>query len=137
MSEFRVIVCGDRNGFHVPSVRSVIKALAEDHGPSLVILHGAARGVDSVAGGIARGLGVTVEEFPAEWRKHPKVAGFIRNQAMLETGAALVVAFKEGFDHSLRRGGTEHMVRIAQDAGVPCLIIDGTNAEGVATKEHL
>lgn len=120
----RVIVCGDRNGYTPSVVRRVLSALADDHGASLVVLHGGARGVDQMAGAMARGLGVTVEEFPADWRKHPKVAGFIRNQQMLESGADLVVAFKERFDHSLRRGGTEHMVRIAQDAGVRCIVID-------------
>lgn len=117
-------MCGDRNGYTPSVVRQVLEALAQDHGPELTVLHGGARGVDVMAGEMARSLGITVEEFPADWRRHPKVAGFIRNKQMLETGAELVVAFKTHFDRSLRRGGTEHMVRIAQDAGVPCIVID-------------
>jgi hypothetical protein len=38
---------------------------------------------------------------------------------MLEMGPDLVVAFKVDFDHTLSRGGTENMIRIARDAGVP------------------
>lgn len=125
----RVIVCGDRNGYTPSVVRRVLVALREDHGDSLVVLHGGARGVDNMAGAMARSLGITVWEFPADWRKHPKVAGFIRNQQMLETGAELVIAFKEGFDHTMKRGGTEHMCRIAGDAGVECIVIDAARAK--------
>jgi hypothetical protein len=120
----RVIICGDRNGYTPSAVRLVLEALVRDHGSDLTVIHGGARGVDSIAGGMARGLGITVEEFPADWRRHPKVAGFIRNQAMLESGAELVVAFKRGFDRTLSRGGTEHMCRIADDAGVPYIVVD-------------
>jgi hypothetical protein len=120
----RVIVCGDRQGYTPSVVRRVLTALAEDHGASLVVLHGGARGVDAMAGDMARGLGITVEEYPADWRGKGRVAGFIRNQEMLESGAEQVIAFKRGFDHTLRRGGTEHMCRIAMDAGVPVVVID-------------
>lgn len=64
------------------------------------------------------------EQYPADWEKHGKAAGPIRNALMLEEGKPdLVLAFKDGFDWQFKRGGTEHMVRIAKAAGVRTIVI--------------
>lgn len=88
----------------------------------VVFIHGDARGADKIADAVARRLGFDVEAYPADWRGNGKGAGPIRNRQMLDTGATLVVAFKEGFDHSLTRGGTENMVRMARAAGIPTIV---------------
>lgn len=119
----RVIICGGRDDRAGPIIGMLLRGLAEAHGPALTVVHGAARGVDEAAGALARGLGITVEEFPAGWATHGRAAGHIRNQAMLEAGADLVVAIKAGFNWKLDRGGTEDMVRRARAAGVPTYVL--------------
>jgi hypothetical protein len=53
--------------------------------------------------------------FPADWERHGRKAGPIRNRTMLAVGKPdLVVAFPG-------RRGTEHMVAIARNANVPIL----------------
>jgi len=121
----RVIVCGGRDEdlYDDAVMRALIRGLGYHLGPRLTIIHGAARGADVQIGGFASGIGLKVEEFPAGWEKHGRAAGFIRNQAMLESGADLVIAFKDNFNWKLDRGGTEDMVRRAKAAGVPTYVV--------------
>jgi hypothetical protein len=114
----RLLVCGSREWTAERHMRYVLEFYANIYRGELTVIEGAARGADAMAGSIARSLGVPVEEYPADWRGKGKAAGPIRNQQMLDTGADLVWAFKDGFDWTFTRGGTEHMVWIARKAGV-------------------
>lgn len=116
----RVIFTGSREGYDAAVIRQEIEVWAKV-GP-VVIVHGDARGVDRMADGIARSLGIPTEPHPARWKEAGRAAGHIRNQHMLDLGADAVLAFKVGFDPLLRRGGTEHMVKIARAAGVPTAV---------------
>ena len=61
------------------------------------LCHGAARGADFYAGAWAQERGVTCTAFPADWAKHGKAAGPIRNQKMLdEFKPTLAVGFPGG-----------------------------------------
>jgi hypothetical protein len=116
----RVIFCGSRDGYDAQVIYADLVRLARA-GP-FVVVHGDARGVDRMADGIARSLGIPTEPHPARWKETGRAAGHVRNQHMLDLGADVVFAYKIGFDHELRRGGTEHMVRIARQAGVPTVV---------------
>lgn len=84
-----------------------------------VVIHGAARGADTEAAWLARGRGLAVEAFPADWRKHGRAAGPLRNQRMLDEGKPdLVIAFSGG-------KGTADMVRRAEAAGVKVVRVKG------------
>lgn len=106
----RVIVCGGRDYDDQRTVRAVISALNDE----TIVIHGGAKGADRLAEYEAARLGLDVERYPADWAKHGKAAGPIRNQAMLNAGADLVIAFPGG-------RGTAHMASIARKAGVPVL----------------
>jgi len=121
-----IIVCGCRDWADYDAIWQALRRRAERHG-EFTVIHGAARGADRLSGQAGRNQALPVVEFPADWKNHGPAAGPIRNQAMLD--AALndfnllgVLAFKEGFDLSLRRGGTEDMVRRARAAGVPTIV---------------
>ncbi len=75
------------------------------------VLHGGASGVDALAGEWAKERGIHVTACHADWKKHGRAAGPIRNQAMLEKQPKLVVAFPGG-------KGTADMVRRAREAGI-------------------
>jgi hypothetical protein len=94
----------------------VFCATPDDH---VVVVHGAAAGADTHAGGIARSMALQVEEFPADWDKHGKKAGPIRNREMLATKPDLVIACRM---MGVSRG-TDDMIAIAVAAGVPVRII--------------
>ena len=57
-----------------------------------------------------------VEKHPADWVKHGKKAGYLRNAEMAKLGADLCVAFiKDG------SRGTQMMINLAQKAGIPVI----------------
>lgn len=83
---------------------------------STVVIHGKARGADSLAGEIARGLGFKVIEEPALWDVEGKAAGPKRNQRMLDVhkptcGLGFLVGLTPGSMDMLRR---------LVDARLPC-----------------
>lgn len=115
----RVIVCGSRDWRDPEPIRARLRQLP----PDTVIVHGACRGADLMAGFVAQRLGLRVEPVPANWRAFGMSAGPIRNRAMLRRGADLVLAFgAEG-------RGTKNMLRLASVWGVP--------AEVCAAGEHV
>ena len=78
----RVLVCGGRD---YTDRGAVFAALDELHArePIALLIHGAARGADSLGGEWAAARGVPVQAFPADWKKHGRAAGPKRNQQML------------------------------------------------------
>jgi len=107
----RVIVCGGRDYADEDTIRERLKLL-RDVSADVTIIHGAAPGADSLAGHVATTLGFDVEAHPANWGKHGKAAGPIRNQEMLDSVVDLVIAFPGG-------RGTQDMTNRAKKAGVP------------------
>lgn len=64
--------------------------------PGDTLHHGAATGVDSYIHELALAAGCDVKAWPvtpADWRKHGKRAGPMRNRAMLAAGPDLCIAF--------------------------------------------
>jgi hypothetical protein len=89
----RVIFTGSRHFTHRWVVRSALQHLDPE---TDLIVHGDALGLDTIAAEEATNLGFTVEAWPADWKIYGKAAGPIRNQAMIDAGADLVVAFPLG-----------------------------------------
>lgn len=85
--------------------------------PFEVLIHGAARGADQLAGEWAKSRGVSLDVYPADWDKHGRSAGPIRNGRMLVDGKPdMVIAFPGG-------KGTADMVRQARRAGIATVLI--------------
>lgn len=121
----KVLVCGSRDWTDEQPIRLVLGGLRDvELGCRPIVIHGAARGADTTANKVAANLGCEVWGYPADWDAHGKAAGPIRNKLMLDEGKPnLVVAFKDGFDSTLSKGGTEHMVKIAKAAGIPTYVV--------------
>lgn len=118
MNEFRVLVCGGRDYdnrerlFKVLDKALKAATLAER---SFTLVHGGARGADSLAGLWAsiRQEYVTVRVYEADWQTHGRAAGPIRNKKMFTSEQPdVIIAFKGG-------NGTAHMMKIGREAGVP------------------
>jgi hypothetical protein len=109
----KVLVCGGRDFNDQYLLYSVLGTLHDGKPKIAELIHGAARGADQMAGAWAIQNRVPVRAFPADWDKHGRAAGPIRNEQMLREGKPdLVLAFPGG-------RGTAHMCRIAAEAGVP------------------
>ena len=108
---FRLLVCGGRDYTDRAHVFATLDRVHAKK-PVALVIHGAARGADTLAGEWAEDRGIEVWRFVASWQKHGNAAGPIRNQAMLATAKPEgVVAFPGG-------SGTADMVRRAEAAGV-------------------
>lgn len=107
----RILVCGGRRYADVRRVYQVLDSVHTRRGVAAVI-HGCATGADSLAGQWARMRGVPEVRYPADWERHGKAAGPIRNQSMLdEARPDLVVAFPGG-------AGTADLMTRARQGGV-------------------
>lgn len=103
----RVIVTGGRTYKDVIAVYDALDAAK----PSLVV-QGGANGADRLAREWAHVHKVECVTFAASWKDYGHAAGPIRNAAMIEAGADLVLAFPGG-------RGTADCIEKAITAGIP------------------
>lgn len=113
----KVLICGSRDWSNRDAISREIKKLPLD----TLIIHGACAGADQMAGEIAHRFGLQVKEFPADWVKHGKAAGPIRNLQMLDQKPDLVIAFHENLNTSK---GTKHTVSEAKKRGIEVRVIE-------------
>ncbi len=113
----RVLVCGGRDYRNIAFVwRTLDKLHAET--PFTALMQGGAKGADAAAREwAATKTGIQRYVCRADWDRHGKAAGPLRNQRMLEWKPDLIVAFPGG-------AGTADMVRRAKAAGVKVIHAD-------------
>lgn len=84
------------------------------------IIHGAARGTDTLAGRYGEEHGIPVTAYPADWELYGKSAGPIRNATMLKEGDPdVVIAFLAKDSR-----GTQNMIDQALKAMVPVVVVN-------------
>lgn len=115
-----ILICGSRDWRAARHIREVL----EQYDPATTILvHGAARGADQLAGKVALDLGWSpdnIHPYPADWTTHGKAAGPIRNQQMLDSEPiGKVYAFRLNGPSR----GTDDMIRRARSAGIETVVI--------------
>ena len=120
----RLLVCGDRDWTDRKFLYDTLDRWHENE-PIEVVIEGEARGADQMARDWATARGVVVEPYPADWEKHGKAAGPIRNQQMLDADPDFVLAFHDDIESSK---GTRNMVKIARKAGVPASVVTHDSA---------
>jgi hypothetical protein len=116
-----VLVCGGRDYADWQMVINTLANIRRTRGIR-VLMHGGAPGADALADRWGRLANVAMEVYKADWKKHGRAAGPLRNERMLKTGKPdLVVAFPGG-------RGTADMVSRARAAGVEVLEVRGKSA---------
>lgn len=113
-----VLCCGSRGWHWRPPVQYALSLLRETLG-HFTVLHGGARGADTVAGTSADALGLDVEVIRPDWNRYGSTAGFIRNVTMLERRPDYVIAFWDGCSR-----GTLHTIQKAVNVyRIPTIIV--------------
>lgn len=110
-----ILVTGSRKWTDRGVVYLALDAAAAEHG-RFTLIHGACpNGADKMAEDWAKLREHPYRGFPAQWKTFGRKAGPIRNTEMFNcTNPSLVVAFPlpEG-------SGTQHMIGLAEDRGIP------------------
>lgn len=143
MTAPRILVCGNRDWTHAPTIARWMRiaytmCTNELHllrvRPTLI--HGECgardtrgiviRGADLLANDIAKQWGWTIESYPADWDRYGNRAGPIRNAEMLELGKPTIglafgVLMRNGY-----QSGTGDMVSGLGELGVPVILIGAT-----------
>lgn len=118
----RVLVCGDRNWKNMGIIeRELIKLPADT-----IIIHGAARGVDTLAKFVAERIGLKIindgKGFPADWKRYGRGAGPVRNKQMIDEGKPdLILAFHDDIKNSK---GTKNMINRGIEAKKKVILIE-------------
>lgn len=119
-----VLVSGGRDFGHpgTPEAEFIFRklsAILASLMPNVRIVAGGARGVDSAAEAWANLNGVEVAVYPADWKRHGKAAGHLRNKQMLdEEPVDFVIAFPGG-------RGTENMISQARKRKIGVVRVRG------------
>lgn len=127
---FKLLVTGGRNYRDKARAFEILDWLHSEYKVTHLI-HGGAKGADELAGMWARDRIITEIACPADWEKHGKAAGPIRNQAMLDQHSPdLVFAFPGG-------RGTANMCELAHKAGVTVLTLSRSSGEPAIESDQL
>lgn len=113
----KVLICGDREWWNSKKIANRVKQLP----PNTIVIHGACRGADRIAGNAAFNRGLVVRQFPAQWSRYGSAAGPIRNKRMLDEKPDLVIAFHSNLTESK---GTKNMLMLAGKAGILTEVIE-------------
>lgn len=113
----RILITGSRDWTDVRVIDETMRQVwLERPGLPLrrvTVVHGGARGADTIAESIARRVGMTVECHPAAWDTRGRAAGIIRNSEMVNAGADVCLAFIRNSS----RGAT-HCADLAEAKGI-------------------
>ena len=110
--EMKYIIAGGRDFGDNKQMNAAMGRILGRREEKPTVISGCARGADDMGAGIARANGMEVLKFPADWDKHGKSAGVIRNQQMAQEADGLI-AFWDG-----KSKGTKHMIEAATRCGL-------------------
>lgn len=126
VKQLRIIVCGGRHFNDYERLKDEIdKVIAKfnRYVHEIEIVSGHCAGADQLGEQYARERGYPCKVFPANWEKHGRSAGPIRNSEMIqyasEVNVPIVVAFV-----SPRSKGTKDTVRKAQKKGFKVVVVE-------------
>lgn len=121
--EFKLIICGGRDfddkELLINSFNQVLAELPDEYVVSIV--SGMAPGADRLAYLYAKEINCTCYSMAADWDKHGKRAGFIRNADMINVADG-VLAFHDGTSK-----GTAHTIQLAKNKGIYLKVISYVN----------
>ena len=121
-NQVRIIVAGGRDFTDYAKLSEILTGVLEKcKDTEVIIVSGCCRGADVLGERYAGKHGIPVQRFPAEWAKHGKAAGPIRNKNMAayaSEGIGVLVAFWDG-----KSRGTASMIRLAEKCGLQTKVV--------------
>ena len=98
---------------------NLLKSYFEPHKHKItLIISGGAKGADTLGEKYAKEINIPTLIFPANWEKHGKAAGFIRNEDIIKN-CDVCVAFWDN-----KSKGTQHSLDLCKKYNKPYLVVD-------------
>lgn len=131
MTRAIILVTGDREWNNTDVIAEKLSAFPE--GSKLI--HGAARGADTICGQCAELLGFEISVYPY-LSEYGKAGGPIRNIQMVDENPdiTIVLAFHDDIENSR---GTKHMLSVCLKRGIPFKLFNNAGVEVQVTAEML
>ena len=113
--KYNIIIAGSRDFSNYTIVKKSLKnfLISKQTSDKPTIICGMARGADMLGYRLAKEFKLPLKEFPADWSRFGKCAGYIRNEQMAkyaqEHGNGVLFAFWDG-----RSKGTKLMIGLAK-----------------------
>lgn len=112
----KVIICGSRT---IETYDALLEAIAQADFKITEVVCGLSKGVDALGKRWAKEHNVVAKEFPADWERYGKRAGYLRNKQMVDYADA-VIAVTTG------SRGTAITIELAKKKGLPTYILTYT-----------
>jgi hypothetical protein len=112
-----VAVVGSRKFLRWSQLYRVLDHVRRDN-PNLMVISGGAEGADTYAEQWAKLREIPFRQYPANWERYGKKAGYMRNLDIV-ANATWVIAFWDGESR-----GTKHTIDLTREARKPLTIID-------------
>lgn len=117
MGGIRLIVAGSRSFTDAAFAFRKLDALTANMAGPITVISGHARGGDAIGEQWAAARGHAVDVYAADWNRHGKAAGPMRNSDMV-AAATHAVFFWDG-----RSRGTADCIRKAKEAGLAVRVV--------------
>jgi hypothetical protein len=119
----KLIVAGGRDFTDYPLMeRELLYLYVVEYDSNIsTIIIGGAKGADFLAEKIANVHELPVKVFPADWERHKKQAGILRNEEMAKEGDILLAFWDQ------KSPGTKHMIETMKKLNKPVHIITYKN----------
>lgn len=121
---YRVLIFGSRDWTDEFPIWCVLNGYQSDQ-VGIIVIQGGAPGADTLAKRWANLNREPCETLDADWTRHGKAAGPIRNQRQVEEGKP-EVAWGFVTKPLPQSRGSADMARRLRDAGIPCYIVTGS-----------
>ena len=133
LTKYNIIIAGSRNfadyaKMRTEALRAIREAFNKINKSDVTIISGGARGADALGERFAKEFGLNCHIIKADWDKHGKKAGYLRNEQMAEFARAIdnaydevknmLIAFWDGVSP-----GTKHMIEIAKNKRINVIVV--------------
>lgn len=112
----KLLVAGSREYTDYNRIKSLLDKIVSEYNIDTII-SGTARGADRLGERYAREHNLNLEQYPADWDRYGKSAGYIRNKVMVEQADVLLALWKD------RSPGTGHTIELAKKKGIQRFIV--------------
>jgi len=118
MKKINIAIVGSRTFDDYNRMKSVMDTFIDIHKEKeICIVSGGARGADLLGERYAKESGLEFKCFPADWGKHGRVAGFVRNKDIVKESDRIVAFWNN------KSSGTKNTLDEAERNDIPSYIV--------------